>query len=575
MRIVEKLLYGIGGLLALILLFIAFCHYNPNVAQEIGETIQSGGNAPVKTVAKPKPKPTFQGNTGVPTEEAALEELSIGPVPRDPIVVSATVTTQALPEAAAASAAKTSEPEEDLDIPEKVAGLAGYVPVRATGTEVTQKRAEEILDSLSPGKTGEGLTFDSEKYPYYEMLGDTQKAIYRQIYANADAMTKQFSPVENITSGDLKNAFTAVVNDHPELFWVETAYKYRHSPAGQVAEITLAYNITAGNLDKAKSDFQAAAKEITDTVYGIYTAYDREKKIHDELISRVKYDTNAPMNQSAYSALVYGRTVCAGYARALQYLLQQFDIPCYYVTGYAGENHAWNIVKLDDGYYNVDSTWDDTNPNTYDYFNCSDDEYAKDHARRDLSVYLPPCKGNRYSGLEVNPPAQQPSKPTTTPPTSAPSTSTPSTPSTPPSTTPPSTTTPSTTTPSTTPSGSTSSSATVPSTAPSGTTGRGSITVRTTRNGSDAGYIDNIEDYYIACFEAMMAQDGSSATFDVLISDEDLWKDIYNEYQNGKCQDGYMERFLVEKHKNNCTVSVEAYLRNDGSCLIRHYATIN
>ena len=452
--------------------------------------------------------------------------------------------------------------QSEIVVPENVSGRNGYQQIQENREPIDDEAAEELQDQIDTGYMGDGLDFDSVRYPYYAMLDDRGKHIYRQIYANADAMTKQFSPVENITSGDLKNAFTAVVNDHPELFWVETAYKYRHSPAGQVAEITLAYNITAGNLDKAKSDFQAAAKEITDTVYGIYTAYDREKKIHDELISRVKYDTNAPMNQSAYSALVYGRTVCAGYARALQYLLQQFDIPCYYVTGYAGENHAWNIVKLDDGYYNVDSTWDDTNPNTYDYFNCSDDEYAKDHARRDLSVYLPPCKGNRYSGLEVNPPAQQPSKPTTTPPTSAPSTSTPSTP-------------PSTTTPSTTPSGSTSSSATVPSTAPSGTTGRGSITVRTTRNGSDAGYIDNIEDYYIACFEAMMAQDGSSATFDVLISDEDLWKDIYNEYQNGKCQDGYMERFLVEKHKNNCTVSVEAYLRNDGSCLIRHYATIN
>ena len=572
MRIVEKLLYGIGGFLALILLFIAFCHYNPNVAQEIGETIQSGGNTAPKTVAKPKPKPTFQGNTGVPTEESALEELSIGPVPRDPIVVSATVTTEELPEATAASNARDADAdaEEDLDIPANVSGLAGYIPVRATGTEVTQKRADEILESLSPGETGEGLTFDSEKYPYYEMLGDTQKAIYRQIYANADAMTKQFAPVENITSGDLKNAFTAVVNDHPELFWVETAYKYRHAPTGQVADITLAYNVTANNIDKAKSDFQAAAKEITDTVYGIYTAYDREKKVHDELISRVKYDANAPMNQSAYSALVYGRTVCAGYARALQYLLQQFDIPCYYVTGYAGENHAWNIVKLDDGYYNVDSTWDDTNPNTYDYFNCSDDDYAKDHARRDLSLYLPPCNGNRYSGLEVNPPAEQPSNPSTT----TPSTTTPST--TTPSTTTPSTTTPSTTTPSTTtPSGTTSSVATTPSTAPSTTTRQGAITVQTTRSGSDVGYIDNIEDYYIACFEAMMAQDGSSTTFDVLISDEDLWKDIYNEYQNGKCQDGYMERFLVEKHKNTCTVSVEAYLRNDGSLLIRHYATIN
>ena len=81
-----------------------------------------------------------------------------------------------------------------------------------------------------------------------------------------------------------------------------------------------------------------------DKTYGYYTDYDKEREAHDALIGSVRYDANAPMNQSAYSALVYGRTVCAGYARALQYVLQQLDIPCYYVTGYAGENHAWNIV---------------------------------------------------------------------------------------------------------------------------------------------------------------------------------------------------------------------------------------
>jgi len=36
MRIVEKILYGFGGLLALILLFIAICHYNPELAEKIG-----------------------------------------------------------------------------------------------------------------------------------------------------------------------------------------------------------------------------------------------------------------------------------------------------------------------------------------------------------------------------------------------------------------------------------------------------------------------------------------------------------------------------------------------------------
>ena len=114
--------------------------------------------------------------------------------------------------------------------------------------------------------------------------------------------------------------------------------------------------MTANDLDASKAEFEAAAKKITDETYGSYSDYDKEKIVHDTLISRVKYDRNAPMNQSAYSALVYGRTVCAGYARAFQYVLHQLDIPCYYVTGFAGENHAWNIVKLSDGYYNVDST---------------------------------------------------------------------------------------------------------------------------------------------------------------------------------------------------------------------------
>ena len=59
-------------------------------------------------------------------------------------------------------------------------------------------------------------------------------------------------------------------------------------------------------------------------------------------------------------------------------------------------------MKLDDGYYNVDTTWDDTNPNTYDYFNCSDADYSKNHVRRELSVYLPPCNGTKYRNLEEN-----------------------------------------------------------------------------------------------------------------------------------------------------------------------------
>ena len=418
MRIVEKILYGFGGLLALILLFIAICHYNPELAAKIG--------ASQKADAAEADIETHAGDALMVNTTVTLGELPAAENTR--ARTESALTGDSVPAGNTRSVDDGENAESALKIPGKVAGLTGYIPVRATGTEISQTKADEIAKELSKGETGSSLTFDSEIYPYYDIINETQRAVYRQIYANANAQNKHFAPVEDITANDLKNAFTSVVNDHPELFWVDTAYKYQYTPKGSVADITLVFNVTANDLEASKSEFEAAAKQIRDETYKNYTDYDKERIVHDALISRVKYDANAPMNQSAYSALVYGRTVCAGYARALQYVLQQLDIPCYYVTGYAGENHAWNIVKLDDGYYNVDSTWDDTNPNTYDYFNCSDADYASDHVRRDLSIYLPACNGNRYSGLEVNPSVTPPTT-VTKPSTGTTTTTTPTTPS--------------------------------------------------------------------------------------------------------------------------------------------------
>ncbi len=84
MRIVEKLLYGIGGLLALYLLFIAFCHYNPNVGTGNRRNIQSGGNAPLKPWQS-ETKANISRKYSASQLRKRPRELSIGPVPRDPI----------------------------------------------------------------------------------------------------------------------------------------------------------------------------------------------------------------------------------------------------------------------------------------------------------------------------------------------------------------------------------------------------------------------------------------------------------------------------------------------------------
>lgn len=77
----------------------------------------------------------------------------------------------------------------------------------------------------------------------------------------------------------------------------------------------------------------------------------------DYAIDRYNMDTTTNDDAIAYGALVKKEAVCQGYAHAFYVLATRCGLEAYIVTS---ENHAWNIVKLDDGnYYHVDVTWED------------------------------------------------------------------------------------------------------------------------------------------------------------------------------------------------------------------------
>lgn len=296
--------------------------------------------------------------------------------------------------------------EEDIRVPGAVGDRLGYEPVSDNGQQIGEAEATDLQKQLETGNTGADYDFDAVKYPYYAMLGSDMQKLYRQIYGNALELVTSFAPVIEISTEDVKTVFEAVYNDHPELFWLETGYSCQYLKNGRCVEITLQYNRTANKLESAKEQFEAEANAILKNAKTLASNYEKEKYVHDALLTNTEYDMGAGMNQSAYSALVNKESVCAGYARAYQYLLQQLGIPCYYCTGYSGGDHAWNIVQLEDGYYNVDVTWDDTTPATYDYFNKSDADYASTHMREGLSRYLPACVGQKYRNLESGEPQQ-------------------------------------------------------------------------------------------------------------------------------------------------------------------------
>lgn len=268
-----------------------------------------------------------------------------------------------------------------------------YKPVTSSGKLVTGSSSDN-----SAGKPASGsYEFDEIMYPYRAMLDSMQQKVYDQIYENANSLTENVVLCEKLTPDGVKKVMTSVYNDHPELFWLDTDYSYSYTSSKTVVSVTLQFNETKNDYMKSKSKFLDAAAVIINKASGFATDLEKEKYVYKALQNSVEYDENAAMNQSAYSALVNKKSVCAGYSRAFQYIMMQLNIPCYFCSGNAnGGLHAWNIVKIDGKYYNVDISWDDSigevaNTISYTYFNLTDAQISVDHTRRDMSVNLVKC----------------------------------------------------------------------------------------------------------------------------------------------------------------------------------------
>ncbi|WP_218154678.1 transglutaminase domain-containing protein [Paenibacillus sp. UNC496MF] len=142
------------------------------------------------------------------------------------------------------------------------------------------------------------------------------------------------------------------------------------------------------------------------------TEYERELAIHDYILLHAAYDydnyrkdTVPADSYTMYGLLVDGVAVCQGYAYTAQLLLRMAGIEAYYVRGTAGGGaHAWNKVKIDGSYYNLDVTWDDPVPDlegrvAYGYFNVTDAELRRDHVWTDK---LPKATAQAYNYYVYN-----------------------------------------------------------------------------------------------------------------------------------------------------------------------------
>lgn len=218
---------------------------------------------------------------------------------------------------------------------------------------------------------------------------------------------------------DIDRIFQCVLNDHPELFFVE-GYSYtRYTRGDSITAVIFSgtYSMDRETAAARLEEIEEAAGKLLADVDKNADQYTKVKYVYDTIIRQTDYDPSAADNQNIYSVFVGGRSVCQGYAKATQYLLNRLGVECTLVlgtveSGTAGaeeavhsEGHAWNLVRVDGEYYYVDTTWGDASYSrqdggladdmgmpeiNYDYLNVTTAELLKSHTLGE-SISMPIC----------------------------------------------------------------------------------------------------------------------------------------------------------------------------------------
>ena len=197
---------------------------------------------------------------------------------------------------------------------------------------------------------------------HFDQLTDAEKRVYTEILWAVTAYVNDVQ-VSTLNNETVSKCFQCVLNDHPEIFYVD-GYRYTNYYAGdELVKIGISgtYTMTRENAKKYRNRIDACVDQIMEEVPASADEYEKTKFLYEYIITQTEYDAGAENNQNILSVFLNKRSVCQGYTKAMQYLLKKAGIMSTTILGHVkGGNHAWNLVSVNGNWYYLDATWGDS-----------------------------------------------------------------------------------------------------------------------------------------------------------------------------------------------------------------------
>lgn len=294
--------------------------------------------------------------------------------------------------------------------------LCGCNPQENTEKE-TQVSSYQLEEKPVLAEEEKTIEKDFRNYFYYSTMTPEQQTVYKEILYALENYEEEVT-LSTMQTEVVDKVFQAVLMDHPEIFYADGYSFVKYTLGDEVKKITFTGTYIYGEEEKISKEAQLE-QTVLEWLKGISasaTDYEKVKYVYETIIRNTEYDMNAADNQNICSVFLNGASVCQGYAKAVQYMLTKLQVPVTLVIGNVetGEGHAWNMVKIEDDFYYLDTTWGDASylfhigedttqiqnsPEiNYDYLCITTEEILRTHTISDM-YSMPLCdsmKANYY-----------------------------------------------------------------------------------------------------------------------------------------------------------------------------------